>query len=466
MHYDLVSDDTICAISTPPGMGAIAVIRLSGKDAIAIAGSVFRAKAAGFNTTKALSHKQYFGQIIDGEEPLDEVLLAFYRAPHSYTGEDVAEISCHGSTYIQRRIMELLIEKGARPAHAGEFTMRAFAHRKFDLAQAEAVADLIASNSKTSHELAMKQMRGLFSKKIAELRQRLIDFAALIELELDFSEEDVEFADRTQFRLLLNEIQTEIARLLESFKTGNAIKQGIPVAIVGKPNAGKSTLLNAILNEERAIVSEIPGTTRDAIEDTIVIGGYNFRFIDTAGLRHSDDLIESIGIGRTYEKIQQAAVVLYVCDMTDCYGQSAEDMLSEFRHLIEDKSKHFILVGNKIDMLEQTPEHFRDFVELETVFISAKRKENIHLITDSLLNVVKRFNVQSDTIVSNARHYHALRQASESLEAVMQGLHANLPTDLVAIDLRRAMYQLSVITGQISNDEVLGSIFSKFCIGK
>ncbi|MCE1200560.1 MAG: tRNA uridine-5-carboxymethylaminomethyl(34) synthesis GTPase MnmE [Bacteroidia bacterium] len=466
MHFDLVSGDTICAISTAPGMGAIAVVRLSGKDAIAVASSIFRPASPKFDLSGAEGHRQYFGRIMDREEVLDEVLVSVFRAPKSYTGENMAEISCHGSIYIQHRIMELLMERGARPALAGEFTMRAFANKKLDLAQAEAVADLIASNSKTTHQLAMKQLRGNFSEKIAQLRQKLVDFVSLIELELDFSEEDVEFADRSQFQQLLSEMQGEIGRLLESFKTGNAIKQGIPVAIIGKPNAGKSTLLNAILNEEKAIVSEIPGTTRDAIEDTIIIGGYNFRFIDTAGLRQSDDLIENIGIERTYEKIRQASIILYVCDMSDCQGVAAEEMLEEFLHLIEDESKHFILVGNKIDMLDQTPDHFRDFVELETIFVSAKRKENIHLIADSLLNAVKRFALNADTVVSNARHYHALLKASESLATVQQNLQSGLPTDLVAIDLKQAIFYVGSITGEIHTEEVLGSIFSKFCIGK
>lgn len=466
MHFNLISGDNICAISTPPGMGAIALVRLSGKEAIPLAMSIFVPLSRSLSTSFPESHKQYYGYILDGDEPLDEVMLTAFRAPKSYTGEDMAEISCHGSLYIQHRILELLMARGARPAQAGEFTMRAFANRKLDLAQAEAVADLIASNSKTTHELAIKQMRGRFSEKIGQLRQKLVDFAALIELELDFSEEDVEFADRTQFQLLLTEMQDEIRLLLESFKTGNALKQGIPVAIIGKPNAGKSTLLNAILNEERAIVSEIPGTTRDAIEDTIIIGGYNFRFIDTAGLRQSDDLIESIGIERTYEKIRQASVILYVCDMSACQGSMADEMLEEFRHLIEDESKHFVLVGNKIDMIDKTPDHFRDFVELETIFVSAKRKENINLIADSLLKAVKRFALNADTVVSNARHYHALLKASESLQLVQKNLNAGISTDLVAIDLKQAIFYVGSITGQIVNQEVLGSIFSKFCIGK
>lgn len=466
MHFDFLSSDTICALSTSAGTAAIAVVRISGPETIKLILSIFKARSAAFNKGEIVSHKAYLGQITDEGEMLDEVLITIFKAPNSYTGEDVAEISCHGSVFIQQQLLNLVMKKGARPAAAGEFTMRAFAHQRFDLAQAEAVADLIASNSKTTHELAIKQMRGGFSKKIAALRQRLIDFASLIELELDFSEEDVEFADRSALAHLITEIQAEIKVLTDSFQTGNVIKTGIPVAIIGKPNVGKSTLLNAILNEERAIVSEIPGTTRDVIEDTIVIDGYNFRFIDTAGLRDSDDLIENLGIERTYEKIRQAAIILYVCDLSSCKGESAQEMLEEFRSLIQNHDKHFILIGNKIDRIDETPGHFSEIVDLETLFISAKRKENIQLIADSLVKAVKKLTVQADTIVSNARHYHALLQTSTALKAVAENLNTGLPTDLIAIDIRTALHHLGTITGQIYTDEILGNIFSKFCIGK
>ena len=459
-------DDTICALSTAPGMAAIAVIRLSGSRSHQIVQEIFIPARQGFDMKTAKSHYQYFGKISDEDGVVDEVLVSQYNAPHSYTGEDAAEISCHGSVYIQQQLISLLLSKGAQLAEPGEFTMRAYFHGKFDLAQAEAVADLIASQSKNAHHLAMNQMRGGFSARIAELRKQLVDFASLIELELDFGEEDVEFADRNQFFGLLVELKTEISRLIESFKTGNAIKNGIPVAIIGKPNVGKSTLLNAILNEEKAIVSEIPGTTRDTIEDTIILGGYNFRFIDTAGLRNSEDTIENMGIERTYEKIRQATIILYVFDLAGCTGNLGEEILSEFRTYITDPDKHYILIGNKIDQLEEIPAHFSELVELETIFVSAKRKENIQLISESLVNAVKKLDVQSHTIVSNTRHLQALQQAQTALDSVEEGFRNGLPTDLATIDIRTALYHLGSITGEISSDEVLANIFGKFCIGK
>ncbi len=465
-HFDYLNNDTICALSTAPGMAAIAVFRLSGSEAVAIALNIFSARSREFQQGRIVSHKAYLGSVYDKGELLDEVLLTVFKGPHSYTGEDVVEISCHGSVYVQQRLFSLVLEAGARPATAGEFTMRAFARQRLDLSQAEAVADLIASNSKSTHDLAIKQMRGGFSEKIAGLRQKLVDFASLIELELDFAEEDVEFADRNEFLQLIGEIKAEILSLGQSFQTGNVLKSGIPVAIIGRPNVGKSTLLNALLNEEKAIVSEIPGTTRDAIEDTIVIGGYNFRFIDTAGLRQSDDLIENIGIERTYEKINQASIILYVCDLSSCNKELAEEMLDEFKSLMKDESKKFILIGNKIDQIEETPSHFSEMVDLETIFISAKRKENIQLVSDSLLRSVRESAAQADTIVSNARHYHALMKAGEAMEEVENGLLHNIPTDLIASDLRKALHHLGTITGQVYTNELLGNIFSKFCIGK
>ncbi|MBU1369501.1 MAG: tRNA uridine-5-carboxymethylaminomethyl(34) synthesis GTPase MnmE [Bacteroidetes bacterium] len=466
MYIDLQNDDTICALASPAGMGAIAVIRVSGKASHSIANQIFKAAKKTFVMDQSESHKAYFGQIVDSVGFVDEVLLTVFRAPHSYTGEDAVEISCHGSVYIQQRMLKLLLSKGARLAEPGEFTMRAFGNGHFDLAQAEAVADLIASQSKAAHSLAVNQMRGGFSERIKDLRTQLIDFTALIELELDFSEEDVEFANRDKFKELLQQLRKEISRLMESFQTGNAIKNGIPVAIIGKPNVGKSTLLNAILNEEKAIVSDIPGTTRDTIEDTIILDGQAFRFIDTAGLRQSEDVIENLGIERTYDKIQKATVILYLCDLTACDNDSADEMIHEFRDFIQDENKHFILIGNKADLLLETPAHFSEMVALETIFISAKRKENINLIIDSLLQIAQRLDTNQDTIVSNVRHYNALHQALVSLDAVEESFAQNLPTDLVAIDLRAALHHLGTITGQISNDEILGSIFSKFCIGK
>lgn len=466
MIFNYLNDDTICAIASPHGMGAVSLLRISGSGSLEIIQKIFKPKRSKLDIMDAESHKHFFGTIHDNEYEIDEVLVSIFRAPHSYTGETSAEISCHGSPYIQQKLIELLISTGCRMAEPGEFTMRAFANGRFDLAQAEAVADLIASQSKAAHQIAMKQMRGGFSTKIKNLRQQLIDFSSLIELELDFAEEDVEFADRKAFIVLINDLKTEITLLIDSFKAGNVIKNGIPVAIIGKPNVGKSTLLNAILNEEKAIVSEIPGTTRDTIEDTIIIGGYSFRFIDTAGLRDSDDTIENMGIGRTYQKMEQASIILYVCDLTTMNKDTTDEILNEFRSHIDDENKHFILVVNKADLMEEIPSHFAEFVELETVFVSAKRKENIHLLADSLLNAVKSLNLNTDTIVSNTRHYQALKEALSSIESVEKGFQSGLPTDLASIDIRQALYHLGTITGQITNDEVLGNIFGKFCIGK
>jgi tRNA modification GTPase len=394
------------------------------------------------------------------------VLVSIFRSPHSYTGEDVLEISCHGSAYIQQNILELLFSLGIRLATPGEFTMRAFLNSKFDLSQAEAVADLIASGSRNSHDLAIRQMRGGFSMKIQELRQRLIDFTALIELELDFSEENVEFASRPDLVSLLNELETDITKLIRSFSLGNVMKNGIPVAIIGKPNVGKSTLLNAILNEEKAIVSEFPGTTRDAIEDTIIIGGYSFRFIDTAGLRTSTDTVENIGIGRTWEKINEASIILYVFDATLTSFQEVMDSLSEFKDLTDNTSKRLILIGNKTDLMVELPKGFRDFTGHETIFVSAKRKENIHLIAESLLKSVETDNIQVDTIVSSARHLEALQNALSSIQATHKGLDSGITPDLFTVDIRKALHHLGEITGEITTDEILGNIFSKFCIGK
>ena len=471
--------ETICAIATPPGQGAIAVIRLSGPDALRICDEVFLPKKKGLRIAKAATHTIHFGTILNGDEILDEALVSVFRKPHSYTGENSVEISCHGSSFIQQKIVELLINKGARQAKPGEFTLRAFLNGKFDLSQAEAVADLIAASSRSAHDLALQQMRGGFSQKIGELRASLLNFASLIELELDFSQEDVEFADRTALVNLLNEIKSEIEHLVSSFSYGNVLKTGIPVAIIGKPNVGKSTLLNAILNEERAIVSEVPGTTRDTIEDTIVIHNYAFRFIDTAGLRHSTDQIEAEGVERTYEKIRQAAVVLYVFDVTAEDGMETDFSLSSFTPRPpfpplqlergtggEAHDKKFILIANKSDLLEETPVHLKELLENDCIFISAKRKENINLILERLVEVVGKMEVQDTAVVSNLRHYEALTAALQSVEAVLQGMSAGLSGDLISVDLRTALYHLGEITGQITTDEILGNIFGKFCIGK
>ncbi len=462
----LLSNDTICAVATAPGSGAIAIVRMSGRESLSVLWKVFKPRNKKVSKQTMESHKLYFGSIVDGDNEIDEVLVSWFKAPHSYTGEDSVEISCHGSVFIQQKMIELLVMHGVRMADAGEFTKRAFLNGKMDLSQAEAVADLIASQSKMAHRVALHQMRGGFSKRIGQLRQKLLEFASLIELELDFSEEDVEFANRQELFILLNELKNELFHLISSFQYGNVIKKGIPVAIIGKPNTGKSTLLNALLNEEKAIVSDIPGTTRDAIEDTIVMDGYTFRFIDTAGLRASEDKVENIGIERTYDKINQATLILYVCDISLINEKSANEMLEEFKTFIEDDSKHFILVANKIDKLEEIPPHLKDLLELETVFVSAKRKENIHLLAETLVDKVRNEHIHDDVIVTNTRHYEALSAALESVNQVETGLQNDLPGDLVAIDLRQALHYLGTVTGQITTNEILGSIFSKFCIGK
>jgi tRNA modification GTPase len=462
----LFNNDTICAPATPPGSGAIAVIRISGQDSFSVCDKIFKSKKLNFKLTKAKTHTIHFGIIHENENILDEVLVSVFKKPNSYTGEDSVEISCHGSDYILQKIIELLIKNGVRFAEPGEFTLRAFLNGKFDLSQAEAVADLIASQSKTSHSLALKQMRGGFSDKIKELRQQLLNFSSLIELELDFGEEDVEFADRTELLKLLSKLESEITNLIESFSLGNVMKNGIPVAIIGKPNVGKSTLLNAMLNEEKAIVSEIPGTTRDIIEDTIVIKGVSFRFIDTAGLRVGRDEIETIGIERTHEKIKLASIVLYVFDISSTTIEQIKEVIEDFKNQIKNDKKRLILIGNKIDKLIEMPDGFKDLIELETIFISAKRKENINLITESLLKSIITDDFQDTAIVTNTRHYEALTKALEALSNIKNGFKDNLPTDLISIDIRDALHYLGEITGEITTDEILGNIFGKFCIGK
>jgi len=466
MLLNLARQDTICAPATAAGSGAIAVIRVSGPESFSIADKIFTAYDGLSSLQEANGYTIHFGKIRKGTKLIDEVLVSVFKNPKSYTGEDSLEISCHGSSYIIQQILDLLREKGCRYADAGEFTMRAFLNGKFDLSQAEAVADLIASNSEGSHQLAMQQMRGGFSNKIKELRQELLDFASLIELELDFSEEDVEFADRGKFYELLEKIRVEIEQLIESFNLGNVMKHGIPVAIIGKPNVGKSTLLNRILREEKAIVSDIPGTTRDAIEDTIVINGIAFRFIDTAGLRDSSDKIENIGIERTYEKIKQSQIILYVCDLTQANPEELSKQLEDFKDHIEDKNKQFIIIGNKTDELTELPSHFTQFVDLETIFISAKRNENIHLIAESLSKSVQSLNLSDKTIVSNARHLDILHQVAESINQIEEAFQNDIPTDLIAIDIRQALHYLGEITGTVTTDELLGNIFGRFCIGK
>jgi len=460
----MFSDDTICAIATANGRGAIAIIRISGSDSLKVVKKIFKPKKGTLENIK--SHRLYYGEIFENESIIDDVLMTYFKAPQSYTGEDSVELSCHGSIYIQQKIMELLINNGIRTAKAGEFTLRAFLNGKMDLSQAEAVADLIASHSKSSHSIAIKQMRGGFSTKIKELREQLINFASLIELELDFSEEDVEFADRNKLFALIETLENELVKLTNSFAMGNVLKHGIPIAIIGKPNVGKSTLLNSLLNDERAIVSEIPGTTRDTIEDLISIDGITFRLIDTAGLRESLDKIENIGIEKTYQKIEQASIILYVVDISQTSVEEIKEEIDEILNNINDKNKRIIIVANKTDLLFQTPSHFNELLEMEVIFVSAKRKENINLIANSLLKSVKTEQINDSTIVSNIRHYEALQSTLNSLVQIKSGLENELPSDLIAIDIRKALYHLGEITGLVASDEVLNNIFSNFCIGK
>ncbi|PJB13337.1 MAG: tRNA uridine-5-carboxymethylaminomethyl(34) synthesis GTPase MnmE [Flavobacteriales bacterium CG_4_9_14_3_um_filter_40_17] len=465
-----MQQETIVALATPSGAGAIAVIRLSGIDSISIASKVFLS-VSGKDLTKQKSHTIYLGDVVDGEKVLDQVLLSIFRNPYSYTGEDVVEISCHGSVFIQQQIIQLLIRQGCRMAQAGEFTLRAFLNGKMDLSQAEAVADLIASDNEASHQIAIRQMRGGFSNEIAKLREELLNFASLIELELDFAEEDVEFADRSQFKELLNRIEHILKRLIDSFAVGNVIKNGIPVAIVGEPNVGKSTLLNALLNEERAIVSEIAGTTRDTIEDELVIDGIGFRFIDTAGIRETADHIEGLGIKRTFEKIEQAQVVVYLFDGLKFKIQST-DYINEIEKV---KNKYplkpLVITINKVDLIEEADiklirEQLKTLnLKLET--ISAKNKTGIEELKSSLLSFVNTGVLRNnEAIVTNVRHYDALLKALEETQKVKHGLQSGLSSDLMAIDIRQALYHLGEITGQVSNDELLGNIFANFCIGK
>jgi tRNA modification GTPase len=461
-------NDSIVALATPSGAGAIAIIRVSGDDAITIGNSVFKSiKNKDLTTQK--THTLHLGHIIDDAKTLDEVLVSIFKGPNSYTGENTIEISCHGSTYIQQQIIQLLLRKGCRMANAGEFTLRAFLNGKLDLSQAEAVADLISSDNEASHQIAMQQMRGGFSNEIAKLREELLNFASLIELELDFAEEDVEFADRSQFWELLNRIEFVLKRLIDSFAVGNVIKNGIPVAIVGEPNVGKSTLLNALLNEERAIVSHIAGTTRDTIEDELVIGGIGFRFIDTAGIRETQDYVESIGIKKTFEKIEQAQVIIY---MLDSSLQLADGSLQVNQIEIEKIRNQFplkplIIVGNKSDLLSTEQKDILQFTIANLKFLSAKQNLGVDELKNQLLSFVNTGALRNnETIVTNTRHYDSLLKALDEIQKVKFGLETNLSSDLIALDIREALYQFGLITGQVSNDELLGNIFANFCIGK
>ena len=450
-------DDTIVALATPAGIGAIGVIRLSGKNSFAITDKLFPSK----RISDQLSHTLHVGYLKEDEKVIDEVVISIYKSPTSYTGEDVIEISGHGSPFVQQQIIEACIRKGARLAKPGEFTQRAFLNGKLDLAQAEAVADLIASNTSASQRTALHAMRGGFSQKLNELRERLIRFSALIELELDFSQEDVEFADRKQFYELINELTQSTQQLINSFQLGNVIKNGVSVAIIGKPNAGKSTLLNTLLNENRAIVSDIPGTTRDTIEEVINIDGILFRLIDTAGIRqHTADTIESEGVSRSLEKMKQADLVIYLFDVKDDVRE-----IGKQKSEMDKQGMNYLLVANKIDAREEAKEIFSSIEKV--IFISAKQNLHTEVLKERMADTVLKGKVQTeDTVITNARHYHALNEVQKSLTDIQSGLDNKLPGDLLALDIRRCLHYLGEITGEISNEDMLDYIFSKFCIGK
>jgi tRNA modification GTPase len=450
-------DDTIVALATPQGVSAIAVIRLSGADAIAITQKIFRGK----NLSQAASHTAHFGTLQTPEAVLDEVLVTVFHAPNSFTRENSVEISCHGSPLIVRQVIQVLIQYGARLAEPGEFTKRAFLHGRFDLAQAEAVADLIHAETDNARQAALNQMRGGFSREIKSLREELIHFASLIELELDFGEEDVEFAKRDELRQLIHRLQNHLQPLIESFRLGNVIKNGIPTVIAGKPNAGKSTLLNVLLNEERAIVSDIPGTTRDVIEDEMVVGGISFRFIDTAGLRETTDTIESIGVQRTREQMSRASLILYLFDLSAATREEIEAQEAELAQL----GKTVLKVGNKMD--RANPELLAELAPRGFLFISAAHHEGIEELKSRILEVFHIDRVQpGDVLVTNLRHYENLRQTNESLQRVLDGMDRLVTGDFLAMDIRQALHFLGEITGEITTDDLLANIFSKFCIGK
>jgi tRNA modification GTPase len=452
-------DDTIIALATPQGVGAIAVIRISGKDAIRVCNEVFFGK----DLEKQPSHTIHLGTIRDGEKIIDEVLVSLFKGPRSFTKENVVEISTHGSSYIVNQVLKLFVRKGVRLAKPGEFTQRAFLNGQFDLAQAEAVADLIHSDSESSHQAALNQMRGGFSSEIQELRNQLIHFASMIELELDFSEEDVEFVSREGLRQLVERILRLVEELILSFELGNVIKNGVPTVIAGKPNAGKSTLLNALLNEEKAIVSDIAGTTRDFIEDELSLGGVIFRFIDTAGLRETTDTIEAIGVSRTQEKMRTASLILYLFDLSDT------DLVEVHRDLnkLDNLGVPYLKVGNKLDRAKENIINELQINFPDMLFISAGNKENLELLKARILELVNLDKFRTgNTVVTNVRHYDSLTKTRESLLEVLSGLDQLVTNDFLAMDIRRALHYLGEITGEVTTDDLLANIFSKFCIGK
>ena len=445
--------DTICALSTGIGMGAIAIIRTSGIKAFSICNKIFSK-----NIKNVKSHSIHFGILKKEEEVIDEVLISFFKKPNSFTGEDMFEISCHGSVFIQKQILQLLTENGARIAKPGEFTLRAFINGKMDLSQAEAVADLITSESKKAHQIAINQMRGGFSNDLKILREQLINFASLIELELDFSEEDVEFANREQFNQLLLLIKKKLTKLIDSFQLGNVIKNGIPVAILGAPNVGKSTLLNVLVNEDRAIVSEVAGTTRDTIEDVINIKDIQFRFIDTAGLRDTKDTIEKIGIRKALEKAEKAEVVIYLLDATTNIEAQEKEILK-----IKKLQEKLIVVVNKTDL---NPDIYATLKEKNYLFISAKNKDRIEGLKKAIIKSINTNLSSDETIISNSRHQEELSNTLKEIIAVIDGLNDGISSDLLAINIKQALYHLGLITGEVTNNDLLGNIFNRFCIGK
>ena len=452
--------DTIVAIATPVGTGAIAIIRVSGEDTFKIVEKVFRPLRKEKKLSEQKGYTIHYGEIIDKDQVIDEVLVSVFRTPHSYTGEDSVEISCHGSLYIQQKIVELLVEAGARTAQPGEFTLRAYLNGKMDLSQAEAVADLINANSEVARQIAFKQLRGGISKELKTLRNKLVNFASLIELELDFAEEDVEFADRQELMNLILEIKKHTQVLLSTFRYGNAVKDGIPVAIVGEPNVGKSTLLNLLLKEDRAIVSDIPGTTRDTIEDVISIKGILFRFIDTAGLRQTQDSVEAMGIERTKQSINKAQIIIFMIDARD---KQWKEKLSQIQENLTDQK--LILVVNKIDLTDKKL-NLRD-IDYPVVYLSAKYHKNIEELERVLLQVIGYHrHSQNEVILTSTRHYEALYKADEAIDRVIEGINIGLSNDLLAEDVKIIMFYLGEITGEITTDEVLGNIFANFCIGK
>jgi len=461
----MMKKDNICALATASGMGAIAIIRVSGPDAIALCTPLFKSVKEGKSLLSQKTHTIHLGTIMDSTQLVDEVLVSVFKGPNSYTGENIVEISCHGSNYIQQQILQLLIKNGCRTAEPGEFTFRAFMNGKMDLSQAEAVADLISSSNEKSHNLALSQMRGGFSSEIQGLRKELIKFASLIELELDFSTEDVEFADRKELDRLLNRLKMVLRKLVDSFALGNVLKNGIPVAIVGEPNVGKSTLLNALLNEDRAIVSEIAGTTRDTIEDELVIDGMSFRFIDTAGIRDTQDVIETIGIEKTFEKINQAKVILYLFDASTANPETIHTEINKLKE--RTNGKQLIAVANKVDKgdVQSIESTFSDLPNV--LFISAKHKENVERLKELLTEKVKQGLLNNDdVIISNSRHFEALSNALRHVVQVQDGLANGVSGDLLAMDIRQSLHHLGEITGEITTDDLLDSIFRDFCIGK